>query len=81
MKNRYGEEYSFELIREGVYKFVGDVRWARCGGKENTTVIDNNDLGFFDPSGGPFISEGYEIEKRPVRRIFLENNQVLFEVL
>lgn len=80
MKNRYGEVYDFELVREGVYKFVGNTKWCRLGGKPNTEGIDNSDLGFFDPSGGPFISEGYEIKNRPVRRIFLENNEILFEV-
>lgn len=78
MYNRYGEEYSFEPIRENVFRFVGNTKFCRFGGKENS--IDNNELGFFDPSGGPFISEGYKIGQFSVKRIFIEGSDVCFEV-
>lgn len=80
MRNRYGEEYSFELVRENTYKFVGNTKWCRMGGQENEPDIDQNNLGFFDPSGGPFISQGYDINGKPVKRIFIEKNEVCFEV-
>lgn len=81
MRNRYGDEYRFEKIDDSTYKFVGDTRWCRYGGKENTDKISYNDLGFFDPSGGPFISEGYPIDGRKVKRIFLTDENVCFEVV
>lgn len=80
MYNRYGEEYSFEPIRENVFRFVGNTKFCRFGGKENATGMENNDLGFFDPSGGPFISEGYKIGQFSVKRIFIEGSDVCFEV-
>lgn len=80
MKNRYGDEYSFELIGENTYKFVGNPKFARYGGKDYAESIDMNDLGFFDPEGGPFISEGFKIDKKPVKRIFIENETICFEV-
>lgn len=80
MKNRYGEEYSFELIGENTYKFVGDPKYCRYGGKQDAPDIDVNDLGFFDPSGGPFISEGYKINGKPVKRIYAASGSICFEV-
>lgn len=80
MRNRYGETYDFELIAENTYKFVGDTKWCRMGGKPDAPDIDRSDLGFFDPSGGPFIAEGFIINGKSVKRIFVNNNQVCFEV-
>lgn len=81
MKNRYGQEFSFEPVGENKYKFVGDVSYCRFGGKENTEGVDKDDLGFFDPSGGPFISVGhYFIENRRVKRISSTMDGVIFEV-
>ena len=45
MYNRYGEEYSFEPIRENVYRFVGNTKHCRFGGKEDTIDIYEYDLG------------------------------------
>jgi hypothetical protein len=81
MKNRYGKEYSFELVSENTYKFVGDTDWCRFGGKEGVDGIDTNDLGYFDPSGGPFIHVGYMIEGRKIVRIASKPDGVFFEVI
>lgn len=80
MKNRYGNEYNFEPLTENTYRFVGNVSYWRFGGKEGQSGINNNDLGFADPSGGPFIAPGYQIEGRKVTRIFLVGEDVCFEV-
>lgn len=80
MRNRYGEQYDFELVKENTYKFVGNTKWCRFGGKENASGVDHSDLGFFDPSGGPFISEGYLINDKPVKRIYLTGTEVMLEV-
>ena len=61
MKNRYGDEYHWEKLNDKEYKFVmeGDsLKYCRYGGKEGQSGIDMNDLGMFDPSGGPYVSLG-----------------------
>lgn len=80
MRNRYGEEYDFELIGENTYKFVGNAEYCRYGGKQYQNEINTDDLGFFDPSGGPFITEGYNINGKSVKRIFIDSGNVCFEV-
>jgi hypothetical protein len=80
MRNRYGDEYTFEKVGENTYTIKGDLNYWRFGGKEGQQGIDDNDLGFVDPSGGPFISMGYMIEGRAVKRISLAGDEILFEV-
>ena len=80
MRNRYGDEYSFDLVSEGVYTIVGDLKYWRMGGREGQERMDFNDLGFVDPSGGPFIELGMKIEGRKIARIRSEGEKILFEV-
>ena len=80
MKNRYGVEYSFEKVSDNTYRIVGELSYWRCGGKEGQSGIDESDLGFVDPSGGPFIAPGYVIEGRKVTRIRAAGESFLFEV-
>lgn len=85
MKNRYGDEYNFELVSEGVYTIVGDLKYWRFGGREGQSGIDFTNLGFVDPSGGPFIQIGMVIESRKIRRIRADGDlngmpKILFEV-
>lgn len=64
MKNRYGDEYHWEKISDNEYKFVmeGDsMKYHRYGGKDGQESIDLNDLGMFDPSGGPYVAIGYQL--------------------
>jgi hypothetical protein len=64
MKNRYGDEYHYEKISENQYKFVmeGDsIKYCRFGGKDGQEGIDMNDLGMFDPSGGPYVAVGSKV--------------------
>ena len=72
MKNRYGDEYYWEQIADKEYKFVmkGDsMKYCRWGGKEGQRGIDPNDLGMFDPSGGPYVGVGGHIEVGTVTHI------------
>lgn len=81
VKSRYGEKRSFVPVDEKTYRFDCDsMHFCRMGGKDNQPDIDPNDLGFFDPDGGPFISEGYEIGGRKVVRIMSKKGGVYFEV-
>ena len=71
-RNRYGDEYWFDSMGPNQYLFVmeGDsMRYCRFGGREMQEGIDYNDLGFFDPSGGPFIEVGMQLPFGTVKRI------------
>ena len=64
MKNRYGVEYNFVHIADNLYRFDMediDSNLMRLGGKEGQEGIDFNDLGMFDPSGGPHVAVGSKI--------------------
>ncbi len=83
-KNRYGDTYYFEKVSDGIYKFVisgTSMQWCRFGGNEGEQGIDYNNLGMFDPSGGPFVSRGYLVEGQPVVRIFKKDEDVFVKVL
>jgi len=81
MKNRYGDHYDFELIAPNQYKIVGNLQYWRFGGQPDQPEVDLQNLGFVDPSGGPFISPGhYKICGRQVTRIFTWGRDICFEV-
>jgi len=69
--NRYRDEYKW--IPEGdAYRFEmsGDsMQYCRYGGKEGDDGLDINDLGMFDPSGGPYVSLGDTIDDKPITRL------------
>ena len=80
MRNRYGVEYSFEKVADNTYTIKGALEYWRYGGQEGQQHMDYDNLGFVDPSGGPFIGIGYMIEGRKVTRIRSRDEQLLFEV-
>jgi hypothetical protein len=85
MRNRYGDEYTFESVDENTYTIKGDLKYWRFGGREGQEQMDLSDLGFVDPSGGPFIEVGMKIEGREIVNISaaddLDNEpKILFEV-
>jgi hypothetical protein len=81
MKNRYGNEYEFVKINDNTYTIVGDLEYWRYGGREGQPEMDFSDLGFVDPSGGPFIAIGSLIEGRRIKKIsVVANNDIYFEV-
>ena len=80
MRNRYGDEYNFEKLSENTYTIVGKLEYWRFGGKEGQEQIDLNDLGFVDPSGGPFLAVGMKIDGREITRIRAEDEKIFFEV-
>jgi hypothetical protein len=64
VKNRYGVEYSFVKYDDTLYRFNMDeegMKYMRYGGKDYEEGIDYNDLGMFDPSGGPYVAIGSKI--------------------
>ena len=63
MKNRYNIEYSFAKVEDSLYQFhipESETSLIRVGGREEAE-INMEDLGFFDPSGGPFVEVGSKI--------------------
>jgi len=81
MQNRCGNQYDFQPVGPNTYTIVGDLNYWRYGGREGQQQMDFNDLGFVDPSGGPFIGLGYKICGRTVVRIRADNNdQIFFDV-
>lgn len=85
MKNRYGDEYHFEKVEDNVYTIKGDLKYWRFGGREGQERMDMSNLGFVDPSGGPFIQLGMTIEGREIKNISVDGDldkqpAILFEV-
>jgi hypothetical protein len=85
MKNRYGNEYWFEQLQPNTFTIKGELTYWRFGGREGQDSLDYNDLGFVDPSGGPFIGIGYSIEGRKVVNISVaetssEQPYIIFKV-
>jgi hypothetical protein len=81
MRNRYGIEYSFEAINADTYGIAGNLSYWRYGGLEGQDKIDENNLGFVDPSGGPFLGVGDILPSvnRKITRIFVKD-RICFEV-
>lgn len=80
MRNRHGIEYTFKKVDENLYTIEGDLKYWRYGGQEGEETINYGNLGFVDPSGGPFITAGYLIENRKVVRISAVGEKIYFEV-
>lgn len=83
MRNRYGVNYDFVKVSENTYRFDMDekeMNYCRFGGLEGQQTLNYSELGFFDPSGGPFVSVGGEIEGKKISRIFLEEQKIFLEV-
>jgi hypothetical protein len=89
--NRDGGEYIFDRVSEHVFEMVATndkmnwcMSYCRFGGKAHEEHLDFSDLGFIDPAGGPFISPGFPILDKKVKKISIEqingNERVLFEV-
>ncbi len=77
MRNRYGVEYSFELVDHNTYILVGKFDpYGRFG----VNPDDNTQLTFVDPSGGPYIAVGNKIYNKLITQIFLKNEQIYFKV-
>jgi hypothetical protein len=75
--NRYGDQYMWTVIDENTYRFDmngNSMEYGRFGGKKGQQKIDLDDLGMFDPSGGPYVTIGMEIDGRPIKRIFNHKN-------
>lgn len=81
-KNRYAYQFHFEQVGDNKYKIVGSLKYCRYGGREGQQGVDMHDLGFIDPSGGPYMSVGYPLPiiGRNIKRIGVYNSDIIFEV-
>ena len=76
-KNRYNDEYTWVIQSENEYQFrmTGDsMKYCRYGGREGVEGIDTSNLGMFDPSGGPFVALGMEIDGRKIKKLYSTEN-------
>lgn len=65
-RNRYGMQYWWEELSSNTYQFkmeAGGMPWMRTGAKEE------DGLSFFDPAGGPFVTEGQEIDGHKITKV------------
>lgn len=84
MRNRHGVKYDFVEVSESTYQFVMDeeeMKYCRFGGLEGQDRLDYSNLGFFDPSGGPFVGLGGKIDGKRISRIFVEDFKVFMDVV
>jgi len=75
--NRYSDSYTWTKVSESTYEFTmeGDsLKYCRYGGREGVEGIDTLDLGMFDPSGGPFVALGMEIDGRKIKKLYATEN-------
>jgi hypothetical protein len=80
-KNRDSVPYKFNAIGDNIFTMEGDFgKYWRYGGIEGQSFIDDNNLGFVDPSGGPFISIGNaRINNRPIKKIYIKFSKIHLE--
>lgn len=81
--NRYGDKNYLDQVDEHIYILRLDPRsesYCRFGLREGHEWEDN-EYDFVDPAGGPFIQvDSYEINGKPVKRIYKQNNNIIIEV-
>lgn len=81
--NRYRDEFWYEPV-EGEpkkFKLCGELNYWRYGGKEGQEQIDMSDLGFADPSGGPFFECGQKFAIGVIKKISLVGEDLILEVV
>lgn len=79
-RNRSGKAYSFTTVTENTYLFeIEDFGYGRMGGKEGQESVDWNDLGMFDPSGGPYIALGTKVDGKEIVKISWHEDGFMLE--
>jgi len=80
--NRYNDNYEWVVENETTYRFQmsGDsMNYCRFGGREGDDGLDLTDLEMFDPSGGPYVCLGMEIDGKPITRIYSKADKMYVE--
>lgn len=71
--NRYSDSYMWEATDKHTYKFIMEdqaMKYCRFGGRKGQSGVALDDLGMFDPSGGPYVCLGMEIDGKPITRLY-----------
>lgn len=71
--NRYSDSYMWEVVDDTTYKFIMEdkvMKYCRFGGRHGQSKVVLDDLGMFDPSGGPYVALGMEIDGKPITRLY-----------
>lgn len=71
LKGRNGELHKLVKQPDGKYKLECEGLAYRVGFPPDTT-LDSREASFIDPSGGPFIQKGYEIEGYIVKSLTMD---------
>jgi len=80
-KNRNGTEYWFERAGgKTVYTIKGKLEYWRFGGREGVPGVDLDNLGFVDPSGGPYLEVGMTVEGRKIKKIWSNEGGIFFDL-
>ena len=76
-KNRYGGEYQWDPVESGYIFNMEEsaMDYCRMGGKEGQEGLDVNNLGMFDPSGGPFVTLGTKVDGKAITKIGVYGNK------
>lgn len=84
LHNRYHNKLWLELVEPDLYQLQGDLQYCRMGAKPGEDGIDYCDsgfeLGFVDPSGGPFISPGFPVGDKVVKQIMSNKAGIYLKV-
>lgn len=70
--NRYGDKYHWEPIKGG-YKFHmtgNSLKYGRTLGDFDEELQMITHIRAFDPSGGPYVTVGVEIDDKPITKIY-----------
>ena len=70
--NRYRDQYIFSSLEENKYVFKmsgSSMEYCRLGAKEGEQNVNPQDLGMFDPSGGPYVTLGTQINGKKIIHI------------
>lgn len=79
--NRYGKWYNFLKHGDDQALFtIEDFGYGRMGGKEGQESVDWNDLGMFDPSGGPYIALGTKVDGKEIIKISNHEDGFMLEL-
>lgn len=81
-QNRYRDRYWFEPVdgKPKHFKVCGKLEYWRYGGQEGEPTVDMSNLGFADPSGGPFMDKGFKFDGGVAKRIYVEGQDLFIEV-
>ena len=81
--NRYGDEYKFTKVSPNGYLFEmtgSSMEYCRFGGREGQQGLNWDDLGMFDPSGGPYVALGTKIDGKEIVKISSFEDTFVVEV-